>query len=103
MTYFPTKDNLDQFNILFCPVLEKWVAEYTCIWCNCTRYPSNDFRCNVWHDRGKFYESNKNRPGDVRCWTTEQIIKKMRKEENRVKKINKDLEKGGSSDVNTTR
>jgi hypothetical protein len=88
MTYFPTESNLDQFNLLFCPVLEKWVLEYTCIWCNCTRYPSNDFRCNVWHDRGKFFESNKERPGKVKSWSTKQIVELMQKEEERVKLIN---------------
>jgi hypothetical protein len=90
MTYFPTKDNLEQFNLLFCPVLEKWVCEDTCIWCNCKRYPPNDFRCNVWHDRGKFYKSNKERPCKASCWTTKQIVAQMQKEEERVKQINKE-------------
>ena len=89
MTYFPTKDNLDHFNLLFCPVLEKWVGEDTCIWCNCTRYPGGDFRCNVWHDRGNVFPSNKGRPGNVCSWTTDEIIKLMQAEETRVKEINK--------------
>jgi len=91
MTYFPTKDNLDQFNLLFCPVLEKWVEEGTCIRCNCTGYPGGDFRCNVWHDRGNIFPSNKERPGNVRSWTTDEIIKLMQNEEERVKEINKKM------------
>ena len=89
MTFFSMKNCLEQFSLLFCPIKEKWVTEDTCIWCNCTRYP-NDFRCNVWHDRGKYFESNKSRPGDVRCWTLEQIVEMMKTEEMRVKKINEE-------------
>jgi len=93
MTYFPTKACLKQFNLLFCPVKEKWVEEDTCIWCNCTRYPNpNDFRCNVWHDRGKYFESNRNRPGNVKCWTLDQIVTLMKEEEKRVMEINKQQE-----------
>jgi hypothetical protein len=78
---------LSVFDLVFCPVIEKWVSKDDCHFCNCRDYPGT-FICEVIDNRDS--RANRNRPGDGhRAWTTEQVICMLQKEETRVKLVKK--------------
>lgn len=78
---------LSTFNLVFCPVIEKWVLKDDCFFCDSRQY-QDTFICDVITNRNT--RANQHRPGDGhRALTIEQVICMLQKEETRVKLVKK--------------